>query len=320
MFDTARLDQDIAAIALEGLRAAQKTLPPKLFYDVRGVALFDAITDLPEYYLTRTERTLLTRIAPDIAALAADNSALVEYGACDEAKALILLDAAGDRIPAYVPIDVAGEALDDVADRLRKTRPDLQVSPVCADFMQPLTLPASVTGMPKLGFFPGSTIGNLEPSAARAFLARARHTLGEGAFLIVGVDLRKDASVLVPAYDDAQGVTAAFNLNLLRRLNRDAGATFDLAAFTHRAIWSDAKSRIEMHLVSRADQIVTVAQTKIHFTAGETIHTENSYKHSIDGFVTLAAEAGWYSRQVWTDDKHLFSIHALYAPTAEASR
>ena len=320
MFDTARLDQDIVAIALEGLRAAQKTLPPKLFYDVQGVALFDAITGLPEYYLSRTERTLLTSIAPEIAALAADNSALVEYGACDEGKALILLDAAGDRMPAYVPIDVAGEALDDVADRLRKTRPGLQVTPVCADFMQTLTLPAAVRFMPKLGFFPGSTIGNLEPAAARAFLVRARQTLGDGATLIVGVDLRKDASVLVPAYDDAQGVTAAFNLNLLCRLNREAAANFDLAAFAHRAVWNADAGRIEMHLVSRAEQTVTVSGVPIHFAADETIHTENSYKHSVDGFVTLAAEAGWCSRQVWTDEKSLFSIHALTAPTAEASR
>jgi dimethylhistidine N-methyltransferase len=314
MFDTARLDQDIAAIALEGLRASPKTLPPKLFYDVRGVALFEAITALPEYYLTRTERALLARIAPELASFVPDGAALVEYGGCDEAKALLLLDSAGDRFAAYVPIDVAGEALSGIAERLRASRPDLGVLPVCADFMQPLSLPEGVKDVPKIGFFPGSTIGNLEPAAAGAFLARARATLGPGAWMIVGVDLRKPAERLIPAYDDAQGVTAAFNLNLLRRLNREAGANFAISAFSHRAVWNEADSRIEMHLVSKVRQTVTVAGVPVQFAAGETIHTENSYKHSLDGFAQLASGAGWDVCKAWTDDAGLFSIHALRAP------
>jgi dimethylhistidine N-methyltransferase len=314
MFDTAWLDQDIAAIALEGLGASPKTLPPKLFYDVRGVALFDAITSLPEYYLTRTERALLARIAPEIAALVPDGAALVEYGACDEAKALLLLDSAEDKLVAYVPIDVAGEALAGVAERLRGSHSDLCVLPVCADFMQPLSLPQLVAGAPKIGFFPGSTIGNLEPAAAGAFLERACQTLDGGAWMIVGVDLRKPADVLIPAYDDAQGVTAEFNLNLLHRLNREAGAKFDVSAFSHRAVWNEADSRIEMHLVSKVRQTVLVAGVPVHFEAGETIHTENSYKHSIEGFAQLASGAGWIVRRVWTDDAKLFSIHALQAP------
>jgi dimethylhistidine N-methyltransferase len=313
MFDTARLDQDICDIARTGLLAARKALPPKLLYDVQGVALFDAITRLPEYYPTRTERALLTRIAPQIAALAPEGSALVEYGASDEAKALLLLDAADAAVFAYVPIDVAGEALDDLSERLRVTRPDLRVLPVCADFMAPLTLPAEIACMPKLGFFPGSTIGNFEPDAAREFLAGARRTLGDGARLIVGVDLPKESRVLVPAYDDAQGVTAAFNLNLLRRLNREAGADFDLAKFAHCAVWNAQESRIEMHLVSACAQTVTVAGAKVHFDAGETIHTESSYKHSVAAFRALACAAGWQVLRAWTDEAGLFSIHALQA-------
>jgi dimethylhistidine N-methyltransferase len=313
MFDTARLDQDTCDIARRGLRAGRKTLPPKLLYDTRGVALFDAITRVPEYYPTRTERALLTRIAPEISALAPVGSALVEYGASDEAKALLLLDAGAENIFAYVPIDVAAEALECLAERLRDTRPDLRVLPVCTDFTAPLTLPAEIARMPKLGFFPGSTIGNFEPAAARDFLAGARRTLGDGAWLLVGVDMPKSPSILVPAYDDAQGVTAAFNLNLLRRLNREAGADFDLSKFAHSAVWNAPESRIEMHLVSTCAQTVTVAGINVQFGAGETIHTESSYKHGIAAFGALASAAGWQARRVWTDDAGLFSIHALHS-------
>jgi dimethylhistidine N-methyltransferase len=313
MLDIVRPEPYIAAAALQGLCAERKTLPAKLFYDVHGVALFDQITALPEYYLTRTERALLQQAAPDIASLMTDGSALVEYGACDEGKALLLIDAAGDRVAAYVPVDVAAEALEAVAERLHESRPGLGVLPVCADFLQPLRLPAEVARLTKFGFFPGSTIGNLEPAAAQGFLSGARRVLGAGAWMIVGVDLRKSPDVLVPAYDDAQGVTAAFNLNVLQRLNRQAGADFDLSQFSHRAVWNDLESRIEMHLVSRARQTVTVAGVRIRFEAGETIHTENSYKHSIEGFASLARRAGWEASRVWTDDAGLFSIHALRA-------
>jgi dimethylhistidine N-methyltransferase len=252
-------------------------------------------------------------VAPDIGLLMADGSALVEYGACDEGKALLLMDAAAGRVAAYVPIDVAAEALEALAERLRESRPGLTVLPVCADFLQPLRLPPDAARLTKFGFFPGSTIGNLEPAAAQAFLSGARRVLGAGAWMIVGVDLRKSPEVLIPAYDDAQGVTAAFNLNLLQRLNRQAGADFDLSQFSHRAVWNDTESRIEMHLVSRSRQIVTVAGVPIRFAAGETIHTENSYKHSLEGFAALARSAGWEASHAWTDDDGLFSIHALRA-------
>lgn len=313
MLDVAIHETNIPAIALTGLTATPKTLPPFLFYDDAGVDLFTAITNLPEYYVTRAERALLTNIAPQIAALADPGSVLVEYGASDEGKAALLLDAAPDRFTAYLPIDVAGNALDAMARRLRRSHPDLRVHPYCGDFLRPIGLAATVAGLPRFGFFPGSTIGNLDPAAARAFLAQAATTLGAGAWLIVGVDLRKAENILVPAYDDAAGVTARFNLNVLRRLNREAGANFDLTAFAHRAIWNAAEGRIEMHLQSLYEQTVDVGGTHISFAAGETIHTENSYKHTIPGFQALARSGGWSPLHVWTDEREFFAVHALRA-------
>lgn len=313
MLDAAFATSDIVGLAVHGLSQAQKTLPPKLFYDAEGVRLFDAITKLPEYYLTRTERALLSSVAGEIAALAQPGSALVEYGASDEGKAALLLDAGPDKFSSYVPIDVATEALGELQERLAQERPSLAVHPICGDFLQPLSLPQSIAGCPVFGFFPGSTIGNLEPKMAAEFLHTARETLGRDAWLMVGVDLRKSPDVLVPAYDDAQGVTAAFNLNLLTRLNREAAANFNTSAFAHRAIWNDAEGRIEMHLESLAAQTVTIAGTAFSFEQGETIHTENSYKHSVAGFRDLATNAGWNAARVWTDKAGLFSIHGLRA-------
>ena len=313
MLDVAIQETSIPAIALSGLTASPKTLPPFLFYDDAGVALFTEITNLPEYYVTRTERALLTNVAPQIAALADPGSVLVEYGASDEGKAALLLDATPDRFAAYLPIDVAGNALDAMAHRLRRSHPNLRVHPYCGDFLRPISLADTVAGLPRFGFFPGSTIGNLDPEGARSFLAQAAITLGVGAWLIVGVDLRKAESILIPAYDDAAGVTARFNLNLLSRLNREAGANFDLTAFAHRAIWNSSEGRIEMHLKSLHAQTVDVADTRIAFAAGETIHTENSYKHTITGFQALARSGGWSPLHVWTDDRQFFAIHALRA-------
>ncbi|HTR15872.1 MAG TPA: L-histidine N(alpha)-methyltransferase [Acetobacteraceae bacterium] len=301
----------IAAEALAGLTRKRKTLPAKLFYDAEGCRLFGRITALPEYYLTRTERALLQRIAPEIAALAAPDAALVEYGASDEAKATLLLDAIPGRFAAYVPIDIAGDALAALGIRLRRTHPRLSVHPVEADFLAPFALPTAIAGRPRLGFFPGSTIGNLEPAAARRFLARARRALGPEALFLVGADLRKDPALLLPAYDDAAGVTARFNLNVLVRLNHEAGADFDLAAFAHRAVWNEAESRIEMHLVSLRAQAVRVGGTTIRFAAGETIHTENSYKNTEAAFTALAEAAGWGALRLWTDPGRLFAVHLL---------
>ena len=306
-------DRAVADAALPGLLAARKTLPAKLFYDDEGCRLFGEITRLPEYYPTRTELALLRDVAPEAVAGVPPGSALVEYGASDEGKAALLLDAASSFI-AYVPIDVAAGALAALATRLRRSRPKLAVHPVVADFLAPFALPRAVAAMPRTGFFPGSTIGNLEPAEARSFLATARQTLGGGARFLIGVDLRKDPAILVPAYDDAQGVTAAFNLNLLRRLNREAGADFDLDAFAHRATWNPAEGRIEMHLVSLRPQAVRVAGHRIAFAAGQTIHTENSYKHTEAGFQALATSAGWRPARVWTDPARLFSLHLLTSP------
>jgi dimethylhistidine N-methyltransferase len=313
MLDAAVRHPDIAAEALAGLTAARKTLPPKLFYDTEGVRLFDAITRLPEYYLTRAEMALLRLVGPDIARLAPAGAALIEYGASDEAKARFLLTAAGAAFASYVPIDVAQGALDAVAGRLRRSLPALAVHTLAADFGEDVVLPAAVDGAPKFGFFPGSTIGNFYPDAARAFLRRARRTLGAGAWLVVGADPCRDPSRLLPAYNDAAGVTAAFNRNVLVRLNREAAADFDPERFTHLALWNEAESRMEMHLCSSAAQRVRVAGVTLDFAAGETIHTENSYKYDIAAFHALAADAGWTTAHVWTDPDGLFAVHGLRA-------
>ncbi|MFZ0017731.1 MAG: L-histidine N(alpha)-methyltransferase, partial [Acetobacteraceae bacterium] len=233
----------------------------------------------------------------------------VEYGASDEAKAEFLLREGAFR--AYVPIDVAEPQLEQMRQRLREKRPDLQVCVVPADFMDVVALPTQVPSLPRLGFFPGSTIGNLDPVEARHFLERAGGALGHDSWFLVGVDLRKDPAILLPAYDDAQGVTAAFNLNLLARLNRDAGADFDLGAFAHHVVWNDQESRIEMHLQSLRNQTVKVAGQAIHFTSDETIHTENSYKYAPERFAELTEKAGWHGVELWSDPARLFSLHLL---------
>jgi dimethylhistidine N-methyltransferase len=305
--------QEVVNAALEGLLQPRKTLPAKLFYDEAGSRLFAEITELPEYYLTRTERALLEMVAPRVAELLTAHVALIEYGASDEAKAEFLLgqrNAAGTPvIQVYVPIDVAAAGLQRMQERLHRSRPYLRVCPVVADFTKALNLPRETSGLAPLGFFPGSTIGNLDPFAADRFLRQARRTLGTSAHFLIGVDLRKDPDILLPAYNDAAGITAAFNRNLLERLNREAGADFDVAAFEHRAVWNDAESRIEMHLVSRRDQEVRLDGQTILFAAGETIHTENSYKYTPEAFAALASAAGWRAADLWIDRDGLFSIH-----------
>jgi len=306
----------VAQEALTGLTAARKTLPAKLFYDAVGCRLFGQITKLPEYYLTRTELALLRDVAGAVSDMGPSAGVLVEYGASCEDKAAILLRAfgsGGKAFRAYVPIDVAADALADLASRMAISHPKLLVQPIAADFLAALSLPPEVASLQNFGFFPGSTIGNLEPQAASAFLQQARQTLGEGAQFLVGADLRKDPAILLPAYDDAAGVTAAFNLNLLARLNREAAADFDLNAFAHLAVWNNEESRIEMHLLSLRRQMVHVAGRDIWFEDGETIHTENSYKHSLDGFAAIAKAGGWNTLRAWTDTERRFSLHLLVA-------
>jgi dimethylhistidine N-methyltransferase len=301
---------DVARAALAGLTATPKTLPPWLFYDPEGCRLFYEITRLPEYYLTRTEDSVLAAHVAEMVPDTMRHATLVEFGASTEHKARRLLDlrdAAGTPVfDTFVPVDVAQAELMAMRARLARSHPALRVKPVVADFMRPLALPG-LTG-PVMGYFPGSTIGNLNPVDAADFLVRVRAALGEGAWLLLGADLRKDPAIVLPAYDDAAGVTAAFNLNLLTRLNREADGRFDLAAFAHRAVWNDRDSRIEMHLVSRTEQSVPVAGRTIRFHEGETIHTENSYKHPPAALRALARSAGWQAERSWTDAAGWFGV------------
>ncbi|MBL8555920.1 MAG: ergothioneine biosynthesis protein EgtB [Phenylobacterium sp.] len=303
---------DLEADVVEGLGKPQKAIPPKHFYDTEGSRLFEAITELPEYYPTRTEIALLERAAPAMARHIPDGAALVEFGSGASTKTRILLDAA-PRLSTYVPIDISASALEAAARAIRADYPDLTVAPLRDDFTNALRLPAETRGRPIVGFFPGSTIGNFDRDGARAFLESARRLLGEGAAFLVGIDLVKPVDVLTAAYDDAQGVTAAFNLNLLTRINRELGADFDLSAFRHRAVWNPLESRIEMHLESLKDQSVHVAGRRFHFRVGETLHTENSHKFTPEAFARLAADAGWTLEETWISGEPTFAIVLLRA-------
>jgi len=298
------------ADVVEGLSRPRKTLPSKYFYDARGSALFDAICDLEEYYPTRTETALLARRAAGIAAFAGPDAALVELGSGSSVKVRLLLDAL-DRPALYVPVDISREHLLAAAARLAGDYPALTVVPVAADYVQGFALPCSLVPERTLAFFPGSTIGNFTPDEAAAFLARLGGRLGRGSRLIIGVDLKKRRDILEAAYDDAQGVTAAFNLNLLARINRELGGTFELDGFRHRAFYDEALGRIEMHLESVRPQTATAGGHRFRFERGETIHTEISCKYTVSEFQNLAAGAGWRALEAWTDDAQLFSIHAL---------
>jgi dimethylhistidine N-methyltransferase len=295
--------------AVDDLSQQPKRLSPKYFYDSTGSELFEAITRLPEYYPTRTELGILRDRAGDIAAIIPKGAALVEFGAGAATKVRLLLKRCA--IGAYVPVDISGDFLNAQAEILRKDFPGLAVYPVAADFTERFELPAKIAGMPKIGFFPGSTIGNFEPHEACRFLRSAREILGKDALMIIGADLEKDERVLYDAYNDAAGVTARFNLNVLTRINRELGGNFDISSFAHRAIYNRERHRIEMHLISKRPQIVRLLGTSFSFRQGESIHTENSYKYSIDRFAALARGAGWKVRTSWTDKANMFSVHAL---------
>ncbi|WP_091738063.1 ergothioneine biosynthesis protein EgtB [Phenylobacterium immobile] len=308
----AALTSGFEADALEGLSRPQKAMSPKYFYDEEGSRLFESICDLPEYYPTRTETALLREIAGDIAAAIPGGAALVEFGSGASTKTRLLLDAA-PQIEVYAPIDISPTALDEAAQALRVDYPKVTVAPLVDDFTRALRLPDAVAGRPVVGFFPGSTIGNFTPAEATAFLANARALLGEGAVFIVGCDLVKDPAVLVAAYDDAAGVTAAFNLNLLARMNRELAADFDLEGFRHLARWNAQAQRIEMHLESQRSQTVEVAGRLISFAKGETIHTENAYKFTLEGIGGLAAASGWSLERAWRSDEPGFAVVLLRA-------
>jgi dimethylhistidine N-methyltransferase len=303
---------DFEADVVAGLSRPRKQVPPKHFYDAEGSRLFEAITELAEYYPTRTEIALLREAADQIAAHIPDGAALVEFGSGASTKTRILLDAA-PQLAVYAPIDISASALEGAAKAIRADYPALTVAPLRDDFTNALRLPQETEGRPVVGFFPGSTIGNFTKDEARAFLVSARRLLGEGAAFLVGIDLVKDTATLVAAYDDELGVTAAFNKNLLARVNRELGGDFDLDAFAHRAVWNDAESRIEMHLMSLKDQTVHVAGRVFRFAAGETLHTENSHKFTLEGFAALAASAGWEVEEQWSSAAPAFGMVLLRA-------
>jgi len=297
---------------LAGLRQKPRSISPKFFYDAAGSRLFDAICELPEYYPTRTELAILSDRAGEIAQQIGPDAEIIEFGAGSLRKVRLLLDAL--KAPRrFVPIDISGEHLAQSARALRADYPGLDIHPLVADYTRPFSLPdrPQESGM-RVGFFPGSTLGNFSPAEALSFLQSAAHVL-RGGGLLLGVDLVKDPARLHAAYNDAQGITARFNLNLLARANAELGADFDLANFTHTAFYNAPHQRIEMHLVSRTAQTVNLLGERLHFAEAETIHTENSHKFTVEGLRTLAARAGFGIGPVWTDPDHLFSVHWLPA-------
>jgi dimethylhistidine N-methyltransferase len=305
-------DGSFAADVLAGLSKPKKELAAKYFYDAEGSRLFEEITDLPEYYPTRTEIALLRDKAAEMAQAIPDGAALVEFGSGASTKTRILLDAA-PKLGAYVPIDISSSALDAAAASISADYPGLEVAPLVDDFTRALALPAAVAGRPRIGFFPGSTIGNFRPAEVVDFLSGAHRLLGDGAGFLVGIDLVKDEATLVAAYDDAAGVTAAFNLNVLARINRELRGTFDLDGFAHRALWNAEESRIEMHLVATREQAAEAAGGKFSFREGESIHTENAYKFTVERFADLAEQAGWKLERVWESPAPSFAVVLLRA-------
>ena len=297
---------------LRGLLSRPKTLPPKLFYDALGAELFERITTLPEYYLTRAELEILHAHVAELAELAGPHTALVEYGSGAGVKVRLLLDTLHDPA-AYIPIDISAAQLARVAGDIAAQYPRVAMRPLCADYTRPFQLPRLPSGARRLAFFPGSTIGNFHPTEAAAFLHRIRRTVGAEGALVLGVDRRKDAATLDAAYNDAAGVTAAFNLNMLRRLNRELDADFDLRRFAHRAFFNTEASRVEMHLVSLDRQVVRIAGERITFDTGETIWTESSYKYDESALEALVTSAGFRITRLWTDAAERFWVAYLDA-------
>ncbi len=297
--------------ALAGLRASPKRISPKYFYDRRGSRLFERITELEEYYPSRTETGILSRAATEIGQLSGEDCLLIEYGSGGSTKTPIVLDALPGR-PAYLAIDISRDHLLAACEAISNRYPDIDVYAVCADYTHPIPLPAGTgSNRRRLAFFPGSTIGNFTPGAAEDFLRAAAATVGPDGAMLIGVDLKKDPAVLDRAYNDDERVTAAFNLNVLRRMNRDLETDFDLTAFGHKAFYNEQAGRIEMHLESLKAQTVRLGEVEIQFDRAETIHTENSYKYSLEEFRALARRAGFRGTQVWTDDRNWFSVHWL---------
>jgi dimethylhistidine N-methyltransferase len=305
----ASLEEEVVA----GLARNPKQLPPKLFYDARGSKLFEEITRLPEYYLTRTEMGILEGAAAELAAELLDGSILVELGSGSSAKVGLLLDQARARDLTYMPVDLSATQLREAAERLADERPSLRVVALCTDYSSGFEIPNASLYSRRLLFFPGSTVGNFEPAEAKRFLSGCRAALVPGDSLVMGVDLRKDPLTLNAAYNDAAGVTAEFNLNLLRRINRELGSDFQLEQFAHEAHYDEEAGRIEMHLRSLVDQEVHLGGRTFRFAAGETIHTENSYKYSLAGIRSLGEEAGFKVERVLLDEGAMFTVQLFRA-------
>lgn len=308
LLDLEPATSDFREEVLAGLSVEPRTLPSKFFYDERGAELFQRICELPEYYITRTERDILGKHGAEMADSIGANAQLVGFGTGAGIKTRMLLEHLENPI-AYVPVDISKERLVESAEALQRAMPQLEILPVCADYLQHLRLPTPSRKPDHIAvYFPGSTIGNLEPPIARNFLRRVCHLCGPSGGLIIGVDLQKSRDVLEAAYNDVTGVTAEFNFNLLVRANRELGADFVLRCWKHRAVYNEQEGRIEMHLVSDSDQTVHVAGQSFHFRTGEKIISEFSYKHTIDGFTALAAEAGFRRANVWTDERQWFAV------------
>jgi dimethylhistidine N-methyltransferase len=299
------------ADVLAGLRRAQKALPCKYFYDQRGSRLYERICSLDEYYIPATEAAIMAAHIEEMAQLIGGRVRLIEYGCGNCEKVRFLLDHLDDPV-AYLPIDISREQLRRVAEELSADYPELEIIPVCADYTSRFTLPAARRESRRaMVYFPGSTISNFTPLAAKQFLEQMAQACGPGGGLLIGVDLKKDPAVLHQAYNDSHGVTAAFNINLLERINRELGADFHPENFEHYAFYNYSQGRVEMHLVSLKDQTVHLDNTEITFTRDETIWTESSYKYDLEQFERMAAEAGWRVARVWTDDKRWFSVQYL---------
>jgi L-histidine N-alpha-methyltransferase len=304
-------DPQFRADVLAGLARRPRAIPARWFYDHRGSELFEEITQLSEYYPTRTETALLEAICPDLSEAVGPGRAVVEFGSGSSTKTPIVLRCVAPS--AYVPIDISGDFLREASRTLSAAFPDLLVLPFEADFTRPLTLPRTIAQAPKLGFFPGSTIGNLAPAAAIDLLRAMRGSLGEGALLLIGMDRIKAPEVLVPAYDDAAGVTARFNLNLLERINRELAGTIPVDAFRHRALWNEARARIEMHLEAVRDVTFDVERRPFSISAGETIHTENSHKYASRDARLLLHGGGWTPLREWTAPGDAFALYLAEA-------
>jgi len=314
VLDQAPATESFREAVLAGLRRSQKRIPSKFLYDERGSKLFERICELDEYYPTRTEIGIMRQHAEAMAAAIGSRVRLVEYGSGSSLKTRILLDHLDD-LASYVPVDISKEHLIESANALATEYPSIPIQPVCADYTTVFDLPASpIPPARTVGYYPGSTIGNFRRDEARAFLGHIAELVRPEGGLLIGVDLKKDVEVLKAAYDDSEGVTAAFNKNLLRRMNRELDATFDLDAFEHDVHWNEKRGCIESHLRSTEVQRVTVAGERFSFEEGETVHTEDSHKYTLDGFAQLAEEAGFQVDTVWTDERSYFSVQYCTVP------